>query len=91
MYVVKTIDQSSVRRRDPLYGNIDILVINLELRQCVRYNVHYNARIETIYFPIWPQYRYLLCKFPHSTPIRENTDQKKLRILTFFTQQEANL
>ena len=31
---------------------------------------------------------FLLCKSPYSVRIRENTDQKKLRIWTLFTQRK---
>ena len=34
----------------------------------------------------WTEYGYLLRKCPYSVRIRENTDQRKLRIWTLFTQ-----
>ena len=42
-------------------------------------------------FRIWTEYGHLLCKTPCSVQIRENIDQKKLSIWTFFAQCTIDL
>ena len=39
----------------------------------------------SVFSRIWTEYRHLLCKSPYPGQIRENTDQKNLRICTFLT------
>ena len=40
---------------------------------------------------IWTEYGDLLSKYPYSVQIRENKDQKKLRIWTLFTSPQVLL
>ena len=45
----------------------------------------------SVFSCIWTEYGALLRKFPYSVQIQENTDQKKLRIWTLFTQWRSKL
>ena len=52
---------------------------------CVR-SVQMRTFFWSVYSCIRTEYRDLLLKSPYSVQIQENTDQKKLRIWTLFTQ-----
>ena len=51
---------------------------------CVK-SVQMRSFIWSLFSRIWTEYGDLLCKSPYSFRMRENLDQKKLRILTLFT------
>ena len=49
-------------------------------------NVQIRGFFWSIFSCIWTEYGDLQSKSPYSAQIKENTDQKKLRIWTLFTQ-----
>ena len=49
-------------------------------------NVQIQSFFWSVFYLVWTKYGDLLRKSPHSVQILENTDQKKLRILTLITQ-----
>ena len=55
------------------------------LLHCVKI-VQIRSFFWSVFSRIWTEYGDLLRKSPHSVQMRENTDQKKLFILTIFTQ-----
>ena len=52
---------------------------------CVK-SVQIRSFLWSVFSRIRTEYGYLLRKFPYSVRMRENTDQKKLRICALFTQ-----
>ena len=54
-------------------------------RDCVK-NLQIRSFLWSVLPRIWPEYGDLLRKSPYLVRIGENTDQKKLRIWTLFTQ-----
>ena len=56
-----------------------------KISHCVE-SVQIRSFFWSVFSRIRTEYGYLLCKFSYSVLIRQNTDQKKLRVLTLFTQ-----
>ena len=57
---------------------------------CVK-SVQIRSFFWPVFFHIWTEYGEILCISPYSVRMRENTDQKKLRIWTLFMQWRFNL
>ena len=61
---------------------------NFGTARCAK-NVQIRVFFRSVFSHIWTEYGDLLRKSPYSVQIRENTDQKKLGIWTFFAQWQV--
>ena len=58
-------------------------------QHCVK-SVQIRSFFWSVFSCIWTEYGDLRSKYPYSVRMQENTDQKKLRIWTIFTQCKEN-
>ena len=63
--------------------------LSLEKIHCVK-SVQIRSFFWSVFSRIRAEYGEILCISPYSVQMRENTDQNKLRIWTFFTQRSNN-